>query len=87
MKHLKKLGLSLTLIFVLPSAGFAQTCVKGIMETPPCALASPSDDEGADPGQTPTPPAAPWQTETPPASDSVGFVGLVEAALWSLSLF
>lgn len=91
MTKLKRLTLSSTLISVLAIAAFAgetlnPPCAPGDILTPPCSSQSVSDDSTA-PGQTDTPPASPGQTNAPPTSDAVDLVGLVEAALWSLSLF
>ena len=86
MNHLKRLGLTFTLMSVLAVTTFA-----GETETPPCAPGQtespPCSSQPTNPGQTDTPPAAPGQTEAPPVSDNVDLVGLVEAALWSLLLF
>jgi hypothetical protein len=81
MTNLKKLGLSFTLMSVLSVTSFAgetltPPCEPGQTNSPPCVSLSVSDD-----------PTAPGQTESPPASDTVDLIGLVEAALWSLSLF
>ena len=81
MNHLKRLGLTFTLMSVLAVTTFA-----GITETPPCApgetsgppcSSQPMSDDSADPGQT----------NSPPASDTVDLMDIVEAALWSLTLF
>ncbi len=84
----KRLALSFTLICVLAIAAFAgetlnPPCAPGDILTPPCSSQSVNDDSTA-PGETPT---GPGQTGTPPVSNTVDLVGLVEAALWSLSLF
>lgn len=62
MKNLKRLGASVTLMFVLAVAAFA-----GETNSPPCAL--------PEPGQTGTPPCAgslmtPGETSAPPASNA-----------------
>ena len=84
MKNLKRLGVSVTLTFVLAVAAFA-----GELNTPPCAP--------PDPGQVDTPPCAaaptsddsalPGQTDTPPAADSAAVSAVVEAALNLLLIF
>jgi hypothetical protein len=64
MKNLKRLGISVTFMFVLAVAAFA-----GETNTPPCAP--------PDPGETNTPPCAvaqmdvaPGETSTPPVSNT-----------------
>jgi hypothetical protein len=81
MNHLKRLGLTFALMSVLAVttfAGITETppCVPGETLAPPCVSQSVSDDS-TDPGQT----------NSPPASDTVDLMGIVEAALWALSLF
>ena len=82
MNHLKRLGLTFTLISVLAVTTFA-----GETGTPPCA----------DPGQTSSPPCAaqsvndapvvPGETLAPPALPAVDVTDITEAVLWALSLF
>lgn len=81
MNKLKRLALSLTLICALAAVAFAgetnaPPCAPGETHGPPCT-AQPLNDDSADPGQI----------ESPPASDTVDLMDIVEAALWSLSLF
>ena len=82
MNHLKRLGLTFTLMSVLAVTAFA-----GETETPPCA----------NPGQTSSPPCAaqsvnddspvPGETLAPPALPAVDVSDITAAVLWALSLF
>lgn len=85
MKNLKRLGAAFVLTFVLSLSALA-----GETDTPPCAPPAP--------GQLDTPPCAaaqmtpddstaPGQLETPPASDTVGILSVVDAAMNLLLLF
>ena len=78
MNHLKRLGLTFTLMSVLAVAALAgetPPCVPGELSSPPCPAQS--DDDSAEPGET----------STPPASDTVDATDISEAVLWALTLF
>ena len=85
MKNLKGLGAAIALTIVLSLTAFAgemnaPPCAPpdpGIMETPPCAAAPLSPDDSAAPGDI----------LTPPASDTVGILSVVDAAMNLLLLF
>jgi hypothetical protein len=75
MKNLKRLGVSVTLMFVLAVVAFA-----GETSAPPCAP--------PDPGETSAPPCAAAQTSlasgetnSPPASDARDAASVTEVAL------
>lgn len=81
MNHLKRLGLTFTLMLVLAITTFAgetetPPCNPGETHGPPCST-QPMTDGSADPGQT----------ETPPAVPAVDVTDAVEGVLWALSLF
>jgi hypothetical protein len=81
MNHLKRLGLTFTLMSVLAVSAFAgetgsPPCAPGQTESPPCPAQSGTDDS-ADPGETSGPPALP----------TVDVTDITEAVMWALSLF
>lgn len=81
MSHLKRLGVTFTLMSVLSLTAFAgQTesppCAPGQTESPPCSSQSINDDS-----------EALGQTETPPASETVELTDIAEAVFWALTLF
>jgi hypothetical protein len=81
MNHLKRLGLTFTLMSVLAVTTFGgetetPPCVPGELQGPPCS--SQSVNDGA---------AAPGETGTPPAVPTVDVTDIAETVLWSLLLF
>lgn len=82
MNHLKRMAASLTLTFVLAISVFAgeqnnpPSCNPGETNSPPCNGLTWSDE-------SPTL----GDINTPPNSETVYFFDLVEAALWTLTVF
>ena len=64
MKNLKRLGVSVTLMFVLAVAAFAgetnapPCAAPGETNAPPCAVAQMTPDDSVAPGETSSPPAS-----------------------------
>ena len=85
MKHLKKVGLAVTLAFVLATPAFAgetnsppaaPACAPGETNSPPCIVQPVNDDPGV-----------PDETNTPPTLLPVDVTDIAETLLWSLWLF
>lgn len=72
MKNLKRLGVSVTLMFVLAMAAFAgetnsPPCAPpdpGETNSPPCAAAQTAPDDSVAPGETSSPPASNGETSS-----------------------
>ena len=81
MNHLKRLGLTFTLMSVLAIAAFAgetegPPCAPGELSSPPCISQSMTDDS-----------TEPGEILTQPASSVVDVNDITDAVLWALSLF